>query len=110
MSIAIRTDPVPLQMDEGGTIRVSGTRMTLDLIIAEHQAGASPEQIAEMYDVLSLPDIYAAITYYLRHRVEMDSYLEQRRRVAADLRREIEEKRPREGLRERLITRRAKKG
>jgi hypothetical protein len=55
MSIAIRTDPVPLKMDEDGAIRVGGTRMTLDLIIAEHQAGASPEQIAAEYDTLSLP-------------------------------------------------------
>ncbi len=63
MSIAIQTDPVPLKRDEDGAIRVGGTRMTLDLILAEHQAGASPEQIAGDYDVLALGDVYATITY-----------------------------------------------
>ena len=96
MSMAIQTDPVPLKMDEDGTIRVGGTRMTLDLIIAEHQAGASPEQIAADYDTLSLGDVYAAITYYLHHRAEIDAYLEQRRRALGSLRREIEDKHPHE--------------
>jgi uncharacterized protein (DUF433 family) len=96
-------------MDEGGTIRVGGTRMTLDLVIAEHQAGASPELIADKYDALSLPDIYAAITYYLRHQAEMDVYLEQRRLAAAELRREIEERQSREGIRERRLARRGNK-
>ena len=109
MSIAIQTDPVPLKMDEDGAIRVGGTRMTLDLIIAEHQAGASPEQIAADYDALLLGDVYAAITYYLHHQVEVDAYLEQRRRALEELRREIEDKHPREGRRERLLARRGKK-
>jgi uncharacterized protein (DUF433 family) len=109
MSIAIQTDPVPLKMDEDGAVRVGGTRMTLDLIIAEHQAGASPEQIAEDYDAVSLGDVYAAITYYLHHQAEIDAYLEQRRRAAEELRREIEDKHPREGRRERLLARRGKK-
>ena len=58
MSIAIQADPVPLKIDEDGTIRVGGTRMTLDLIIAEHRAGASPEQIAAVtssVDITSTP-------------------------------------------------------
>ena len=103
MSMAIQTDPVPLKMDEDGAIRVGGTRMTLDLVIAEHQAGASPEQIAADYDTLSLGDVYAAITYYLHHQAEIDEYLEQRRRAVEELRREIEDKHSREGRRERLL-------
>jgi uncharacterized protein (DUF433 family) len=109
MSIAIQTDPIPLKMDEDGTIRVAGTRMTLDLIIAEHKAGASPERIAKDYDTLSLGDVYAAITYYLHHRAEIDQYLEQRRLALEELRHEIEAKHPREGRRERLLARRKEK-
>jgi uncharacterized protein (DUF433 family) len=109
MSIAIQTDPVPLKMDEDGAIRVGGTRMTLDLIIAEHQAGASPEQIAADYDTLSLGDVYATITYYLHHQAEIDTYLEQMRRALQELRREIEDKHPREGRREHLLARRSTK-
>jgi uncharacterized protein (DUF433 family) len=109
MSIAIQADPVPLKMDEDGAIRVGGTRMTLDLIVAEHKAGASPEQIAADYDVLSLRDVYAAITYYLHHRAEIDEYLDKRRLALDSLRREIETKFPREGRRERLLARRSAK-
>ena len=92
MSMAIQADPVPLKMDEDGAIRVGGTRMTLDLVIVEHKAGATPEQIAADYDTLSLGDVYAAITYYLHHQAEVDAYLEQRRRALEELRREIEAK------------------
>ena len=106
MSIAIESDPVPLKMDEDGAIRVGNTRMTLDLIVAEHKAGASPEQIAADYDVLSLRDVYAAITYYLNHQDELDDYLKERQLALDSLRREIETKFPREGRRERLLARR----
>ena len=88
-------------MDEDGTIRVGGTRMTLDLILAEHHAGASPEQIAADYDVLLLGDVYATIGYYLHHRAEIDTYLEQRRRDAwRSFAAKIEDKHPREGRRD----------
>jgi uncharacterized protein (DUF433 family) len=106
MTMTIQADPVPLKMDEDGAIRVGGTRVTLDLVIAEHQLGATPEQIAAAYDTVPLPDVYAALTYYLRHRGEIDAYLERRRHEAVDLRREAETRFPREGLRERLLARR----
>jgi uncharacterized protein (DUF433 family) len=110
MSIAIQADPVPLRMDETGTIRVGGTRVTLDVLLEEHQLGATPEQIAEAYDTLSLPDVYAAIGYYLRHTGEIDAYLAQRREDAARLRRIVEEGHDRRGLRERLEARRKEGG
>ena len=110
MSIAIQTDPVPLSMDESGTVRVGGTRVTLDVLIAEHQLGATPEQIAAAYDTLSLPDVYAAIGYYLRHTAEVDAYLAQRREEAERLRRTVEAGHDRRGLRERLESRRRGSG
>ena len=109
MSIAIQADPAPLKMDQDGVIRVGGTRMTLDLIIAEHKAGASQEQIAENYDSVSLRDIYAAISYHLHHQAEIDEYLEERRTALDRMRREIESRFPREGRRERLLAQRSAK-
>ena len=106
MSIAIQSDPAPLFMDETGTIRVGGTRVTLDVLIAEHQLGATPEEIVAAYDTLSLPDVYSAIGYYLRHTAEVESYLAQRREEAARLRRMVEAGHDRRGLRERLEARR----
>lgn len=106
MSISIQADPVPLKTDDDGAIRVGGTRVTLDIVIAEHQLGATPEQIVAAYDTLSLPDVYGAIEYYLRHKTEVDVYLDQRRQEAAELRRESESRYSRDGLRERLLARR----
>ena len=54
--------------------------------------GATPEEIAQDFPVLRLDDIYAVITYYLRHRDEVETYLEQRRAQAAEVRRKIEER------------------
>ena len=107
MSIAIRTDPVPLKMDADGAIRVGGTRVTLDILIAEHQLGATPEQIAAAYDTVPLSDVYAAIGYYLRHSAEVNAYLAQRRQAAEELRRIVEAGKDRQGLRERLLSRRS---
>ena len=106
MSISIQTDPVPLEMDNDGAIRVGRTRVTLDILIAEHQLGSTPEQIAAAYDTVPLSNVYAAIGYYLRHTAEVDAYLAQRRQAAEGLRRIVEAGNDRHGLRERLLSRR----
>jgi uncharacterized protein (DUF433 family) len=98
-----------LQSDEGGVIRVVGTRVRLDTVIGAFHDGCCPEEIRLKYPTLSLPDIYAVITYYLWHREEVDAYLEERTRIAEEVRRETEAKFPPEGIRERLLARRAAK-
>lgn len=84
------TMTVPLQADEHGAIRVSGTRVTLDVVIARHQQGDSPEVIHESFDVLPVNDIYAVIAYYLAHRDELDAYIQHRDEEAERIRQEIE--------------------
>lgn len=84
------TVALPLKMDEDGTIRVSGTRVTLDTVIACYHQGDSPEAIHEGFDVLPLNDIYAAIAYYLAHRDELDAYLKHGQEEAERLRQEWE--------------------
>jgi len=85
---------VPLQTDEHGAIRVSGTRVTLDTVIARYHQGDDPEAIHEGFDVLPLNDIYAVISYYLAHRDELDIYLKRRAEEAQRLREEWEAKYP----------------
>jgi uncharacterized protein (DUF433 family) len=84
------TMPIPLQMDEEGAIRISGTRITLDTVIARYRQGDSPEAIHEGFDALPLNDIYAVIAYYLAHREELDGYLQRRDDEAERIRQEIE--------------------
>ncbi len=105
MSFTIITDPVPLRVDAAGVVRVGSTRVSLDTVIHAYNEGAIPEEIAEQYPVLQLPDIYAVITYYLKHRDEVDSYLDERRQQREQVRRENEKRANPSGLRERLLSR-----
>jgi hypothetical protein len=74
-------------------------------VINTFMTGASPEEIAQDFPVLRLDDLYAVVTYYLRHRAEVDTYLRERRARAEGIRREIETHSPQTGLRDRLLAR-----
>ena len=54
---------------------IDGTRVSLDSIVYRWLEGLSPESIAECFPVLTLEQVYGAITYYLKHRTEVDAYL-----------------------------------
>ncbi len=56
---------------------VAGTRVSLDSIVFAFLDGLSPETIVtECFPVLTLEQVYGAITYYLAHRAEIDRYLQ----------------------------------
>jgi len=88
------TVTLPLKMDEHGAIRVSGTRVTLDTLIAFHHQGETPEDLHEGFPTIPLADIYAVIAYYLAHQEEMDDYLNRRAQEASHLRQEWETRNP----------------
>lgn len=96
---------VPLRTDEYGAIRVGGTRVLLDLVIGEFHRGASPEEIVASYDALSLTDVYAVLTCYLRDRGPIDKYLRHREEEARGIRAEIEAAEPARSLRSLLMAR-----
>lgn len=62
-----------------GTYTVAGTRVSLDSVVYAFLDGQSAEAIAQAFPVLTLEQVYGAITYYLAHRDEVDRYLEGRR-------------------------------
>lgn len=107
MSVPLEAEYLPLHTDAHGVIRVGGTRVTLDTVIAFYQMGCSAEEIVRRFDTLALADVHAVISYYLRHRAEVDQYLEERKRMAQEIREKIEALWPPEGIRERLLARRA---
>jgi hypothetical protein len=57
MPLTLRTDPVPLRMDEHGVIRVGDSQVLLDIVIREFNNGADPEGIAHGYPTLDLADV-----------------------------------------------------
>jgi uncharacterized protein (DUF433 family) len=69
---------VPLTVWDDGSIRVTGSRLTL---VHEYKQGATAEQIADSFPPTSLADIHVIIAYYLMHRVEIEEYL---RRMEAE--------------------------
>jgi uncharacterized protein (DUF433 family) len=106
MSLVIATEAMPLHVDADGVIRVSGTRVTLDTVVAAFREGATAEAIAEQYPSLSLAEVYTAVGYYLRHQAEVDAYLQRRRQQAAQARQENETRFSPIGVRDRLLARR----
>src|SRR6266496_4097086 len=96
----------PLRLTEEGVLRVRGTRVPIDTVIGAYEDGETPEEIVHHYSSLNVADVYAVISYYLRHRPVVETYLEQRRERAAEIRRENEARFPSQGLRERLLARR----
>jgi uncharacterized protein (DUF433 family) len=95
----------PFRWDEAGGIRIGSSRVTLDSIMASYHNGSTPEEIAVQYSVLRLEDIYSSIAYYLNNRQEIDSYLEERRQKAQELRQQISQNHNLVDLRQRLLTR-----
>ena len=76
----------------------------------EFKLGASAEEIALNYPTVSLADAYATISYYLRHRAEVDAYLAKRDEEAHELRQEIEAHQNQQQIRARLLARRDQMG
>ncbi|MBI4578536.1 MAG: DUF433 domain-containing protein [Planctomycetes bacterium] len=100
----------PLRMDDDGVVRVAGTRVTLDTLVGAYESGATPEEIVQAYDSLSLADVHAVISHYLRHRAEVEEYLSCRREITAQVRERNAKRFPQQDVRRRLLARRKGNG
>ena len=90
----------PLLYEDNGSVRVSGSRVLLEIVITQYQQGNSPEQIQESFPTATLEGVYSAIAYYLRHKDEVEAYMVARERKAE----EIEEKIKQEGYSSKIYT------
>jgi uncharacterized protein (DUF433 family) len=109
MPLALIPEKLPLDQDADGVIRVGGTRVSLDSVVAAFLEGATSEEIAQQYPSLDLADVYSVISYYLRHRDEVHVYLQARQALASKVREENEARFDPSGVRDRLLARRAQK-
>jgi uncharacterized protein (DUF433 family) len=105
--LPLHADLPPLRVDEG-VVRVGQGRISLDLVVEQYENGMTPEDMVRAYDTLQLADVHAVIAYYLRHREQVQAYLQRREEEAEGLREKIEAERPRVGREELLARRRAK--
>lgn len=109
MMLVDTIETVPLSMDADGVIRVDGTRVTLDTVIAAFLDGATAEEITYQYPSLSLAAVYSTIAYYLRQRNEVEAYLQRRQEQAGVTRQQIESRFEPAGIRERLLARQSRR-
>jgi uncharacterized protein (DUF433 family) len=55
--------------------RLIGTRVSLDSIVHAFWRGQTAESIAQSFPVLTLEQVYGALTFYLANKSEIDAYL-----------------------------------
>ncbi|MBN1814903.1 MAG: DUF433 domain-containing protein [Anaerolineae bacterium] len=108
--LLIETEPVPLEKDADGVVRVDGTRVTLDTIVAAFEEGATAEEIVYQYPSLDLAAVYSVVGYYLQHRQDVEAYLLWRRQERERVREQNQAKVDSRGIRDRLLARRAAEG
>lgn len=60
-----------------GVYRIADSRVSLDSVVYAWRDGLSLESIRENFPVLSLEEVYGAITFYLANQEEIDKYLSQ---------------------------------
>lgn len=83
-------EEIPLNQDHAGTIRVKGSRVTLDTIVGRMQVGDTPEEIHEGFPTVTLTQINTILDWYLNNQAEADEYLQEGEAEAERIRREIE--------------------
>jgi uncharacterized protein (DUF433 family) len=107
MKLDLGPQPLPLAYDADGNVRVAGTRVTLNTILARFNQYFSPEEIAYGFPTVGLSNVYATIAYYLAHQTEVDAFLEEQRQEAEAVRQRIEALQGTQGWYERMMERKA---
>ncbi len=105
MPLTIVAERAPLSTHEQGVVLVSGTRVPIETIVDDFNAGAGAEEIALCYPSLELGDVYAVIACYLRHKIEVDTYIQEQERLAAKARERHGVDETSRYLREKLLSR-----
>lgn len=104
-TLTLGSEPVPLNRDAQGAIRVGGTRVTLDTVARAYLEGLTAERIVEQYPSLRLADVYAIIAYILNHRADVEDYLREQDELNAKVRRDVEATRPTADIVARVVSR-----
>src|SRR6266567_1197741 len=73
--------------ERNGGLYVAGTRISLDSVVYAFNRGAAAESILRSFPyLLSLENVYSAITYYLANKAAVDEYLAGRERHYEEVR------------------------
>ena len=81
-----------ISLDDRGVAWIEGTDTKVKEVVIEKLAfGWSPEELHRQHPHLPLAKIYAALSYYFEHQVEIDADLEHDHLEIQELRRSTEE-------------------
>ncbi len=69
-------DKTYIEQKDGG-YWIKGTRISLDSVVFAFKRGAAPETIKRNFPLLTLEEVFGAITFYLAHEQEIDAYLDE---------------------------------
>ena len=79
-----------LERDAKNRIRITGTRIRLSMLVEARQAhGWSPEELHFQYPVLSLAQVYSALSYYYAHPEEIEQEIEQAHQETEKIKQEL---------------------
>ena len=73
---------------------IIGTRVSLDSIVYAFWRGQTAESIAQSFPVLTLEQVYGALTFYLANKLDVDTYLEKAQIEFEAMRKAAREKDP----------------
>ncbi|MEX1104470.1 MAG: hypothetical protein WED87_09480 [Dehalococcoidia bacterium] len=76
-SLPTDAEPVPFYVMENGGARLNGSRVALEGVVIMYQQGYSAAAIHKNLPTAGLPEIHASIAYYLRHKEEVQAYIDE---------------------------------
>ena len=74
--------------------RIAGTRVSLDSVVYAFWRGQTAESIAQSFPLLTLEQVYGALTFYLANKSQIDNYLKKARMEFEVMREAAHEKDP----------------
>ena len=76
-----------ITLDENSVPIVTGTTLkVIELVMAKHAYGWSPEEIQFQHPYLTLGQIYSALAYYSDHQAELDDDIARRLKAVNEMR------------------------
>jgi uncharacterized protein (DUF433 family) len=84
----------PYVEQRDGGYWVAGTRVSLDSLVYAFREGHTAESLAQSFPVLTLEQVYGALTYYLAHREVIDAYLRQQEADFPTLQQDLQQRDP----------------
>jgi uncharacterized protein (DUF433 family) len=91
MPIVLETSLVRTPGICGGRLRIDGTRMTVNQIVALYHQGVRAERIVEQYPQRTLSEIYSVLAWYHANKDEFDKEMADEAAAAERAREQIEQ-------------------